>query len=88
MLVYVFGGDGARGDVVQNPYTSGSGVYVVLRPADAPTGEWLSESVDLAADYRAAFGDDAGILVGVAVASDSDDTGGRNVAALSEMVLR
>lgn len=88
LLVYVYGGAGARGDIVANPYARGRGVYLVRRPADAQTGAWFSEEVDLAADYRAAFGEEPGILVGVAVASDSDDTGGRNRAAIGDLVLR
>jgi len=88
LIVYVFGGAGERGQFVENPYARGSGVYVIRRPAGAPTGTWLSEEVDLARDYRAAFGEEPGILVGLAVASDSDDTGGRNVGALGGIVLR
>jgi hypothetical protein len=88
LLVYVFGGDGARGQMVENPYTRGRGVYVVRRPAGAEKGAWLTEEVDLAADHRAAFGEEPGILVGVAVASDSDDTGGRNVGAIEGLVVR
>ncbi len=88
LLVYVFGGEGAPGEMVENPYTRGRGVYVVRRPAGAEKGAWLAEEVDLAADHRAAFGEEPGILVGVAVASDSDDTGGRNVGAIEGLVVR
>ncbi|WP_052341154.1 DUF3047 domain-containing protein [Salinarimonas rosea] len=88
LLVYVFGGAGGRGDVVENPYARGRGVYLIRRPADAPTGTWLAEEVDLAADHRAAFGEEPGVLVGVAVASDADDTGGRNVGAIEGLVVR
>lgn len=88
LLVYVFGGDGERGRIIENPYTRGRGVYVIRRPAGAQAGAWLSEEVDLARDYRAAFGEEPGILVGLAVASDSDDTGGRNVGAVGGIVLR
>ena len=30
--------------------------FAFARPADAPRGRWLPERVDLAADWRAAFG--------------------------------
>ncbi|MGJ3262509.1 MAG: DUF3047 domain-containing protein [Salinarimonas sp.] len=88
LLVYVFGGAGTRGQFVENPYARGGGVYVIRRPAGAPTSTWLPEEVDLAADHRAAFGEDPGVLVGVAVASDADDTGGRNVGAIEGLVVR
>jgi hypothetical protein len=88
LLVYVWGGEGARGEILQNPYTPGSGVYIIQRPAETATGSWLSEEVDLHADYARAFGGEAGVLVGVAVASDSDDTRSRNVAAIADLIVQ
>lgn len=88
LLVYVFGGEGAPGTILENPYARGRSVYVIQRPADAPRGRFLTESVDLAADHARAFGEPPGILVGVAVASDSDDTGGRNRGVLADWELR
>jgi hypothetical protein len=88
LLVYVWGGEGARGEMMQNPYTRGSGVYVIQRPASTATGSWLSEDVDLRADFARAFGGEPGVLVGVAVASDSDDTNSRNVAAIADLAVR
>jgi len=88
LLVYVWGGEGVRGEIVQNPYTRGSGVYIIQRPASTATGSWLSEDVDLRADFVRAFGGEPGVLVGVAVASDSDDTKSRNVAAIADLIVR
>jgi hypothetical protein len=88
LLVYVWGGEGVRGEMLQNPYTRGSGVYIIQRPASTATGNWLSEDVDLRADFARAFGGEPGVLVGVAVASDSDDTNSRNVAAIADLALR
>ncbi|HSP25296.1 MAG TPA: DUF3047 domain-containing protein [Saliniramus sp.] len=88
LLVYVWGGEGARGEMLQNPYTRGRGVYIIQRPASTGTGSWLSEEVDLRADFARAFGGQPGVLVGVAVASDSDDTESRNVAAIADLMVR
>ncbi|MFN3687877.1 DUF3047 domain-containing protein [Salinarimonas sp.] len=88
LLVYVFGGAEAPGTLLENPYMRGRGVTIVKRPADAPRGRFLDESVDLAAGHARAFGEPPGILVGVAVASDSDDTAGRNRGVLADWVLR
>jgi hypothetical protein len=88
LLIYVWGGEGARGEMVQNPYTRGSGVYIIQRSASTATGSWLSEEVDLRTDFARAFGGEAGVLVGVAVASDSDDTRSRNVAAISDLTVQ
>ena len=42
----------------------------------------VQESVDLKADYVRGFGQAPGLLLAVAVSSDSDDTRGRNRAQL------
>ena len=71
VLVYVWGGNHSRGEMLPSPYLGARGKTVVLRPSD--TGR-ASERVDLAADYRKAFGGSPDALVGLAVSGDSDDT--------------
>jgi hypothetical protein len=43
--------------------------------------------VNLANDYRAAFGGEAGSLVGIAVSGDSDDTSSMIRAAIGNLRL-
>jgi hypothetical protein len=72
VLMYVWGGQAARGSVLPSPYLGARGKTVVLRQAG--TGSF-NERVDLQADLRRAFGAMADSqLVGVAVSADSDDT--------------
>jgi len=87
ILVYVWGGAGAPGAIVPNPYTRGRGVYLIQRPASSATGQWQSEQVDLAGDHQRAFGQPPGILVGLAVASDSDDVDGVNQARIADLTI-
>ena len=75
ILCYVWGGEGARGDLVPSPYYGSAGMQKILRPAGSPTGEWFEEEVDIAADYRATFGDDPPNPLNIAISADSDDTG-------------
>ncbi|MEH6728441.1 MAG: DUF3047 domain-containing protein [Hyphomicrobiales bacterium] len=84
MLIYVNGGQHGAGSFVPSPYFSGRGTTIVKRSAG--TGSF-SESVDLAADYRRAFGSEPMVLVGLAVSSDSDDTGTVSQSTLSAIVL-
>ncbi len=84
-LVYVWGGDYPRGTVLDSPFQSGKMMMVPLRAAG--TGKF-SETVDLAADFRKAYGRDPGVLVGLAISADSDDTDGRIVARLDNFTLR
>ena len=60
---------------------------VVKRTAPGPTGQWISETADLRADYRRAFGREPGPLVGIGVSSDSDDTATMADARLSDLVI-
>lgn len=85
VLMYVWGGDHARGALVPSPYLGDQGITVALRQAG--TGRH-AESVDLAADYRRAFGSAPPALVGLALSSDSDDTGTAVRAGLSGLALR
>lgn len=84
VLIYVWGGEHEQRAFVPNPYMSGRGVSVVLRTAS--TGRF-SEAVDLRADFRRAFGGEPGLLVGIAVSSDSDDTARTVRAELRDLTI-
>jgi Protein of unknown function (DUF3047) len=82
----VFGGEQPRGTVVDSPHLGAAGAVRVLRPADSPTGEWFEERVDIAQDYREAFGEDPPDPTQIAISADTDDTGSSSrgfVAALA-----
>lgn len=82
-LIYVWGGVHARGDILPSPYHSGLRTKILRTDA----GGTFSEQVDLAADYRSAFGAEPGVLVGLAVSSDSDDTDGKVRASIADLQL-
>lgn len=75
-LSYVWGGASTAGTVLDNPYHKGRGKLVVLRPTDAMRGRWYRERVDLARDFRRAFGFLAPAVAYIAVSADTDDRGG------------
>lgn len=85
VLIYVHGGAQARGAFVPSPYFRGRGTTIVKRSAG--TGSH-SESVDLAADYARAFGGEPGVLIGLAISSDSDDTAAISQSQLSAITLK
>lgn len=82
-LIYVWGGRHEVGSILPSPYSPRLRTKV-LRISDA--GEhW--ETVDLARDFRAAFGENPGALVGLAISADSDDTEGKIVASIADLAL-
>ncbi len=82
LLTYVWGGRGKIGHAQPNPHVGDGSWMIVLRDGDAPTGVWFSESRDLVADYRAAFGEDPPDRGIIALAADSEDTQTRSRAAV------
>lgn len=73
-IAYVWGTAQPAGATGPNPYTDRVRMIVVdSGPAEA--GQWRDVERDLAADFRAVFGEDIPPVVGLAVSADTDNTG-------------
>ncbi|MEM8878073.1 MAG: DUF3047 domain-containing protein [Pseudomonadota bacterium] len=84
-LAYVWGGRHEAGSVLPSPYMDNRGVTIVQRPAGV--GQF-TEEIDLAADFRRAFGSEPTALAGLAISADTDDTRSMVQARLSSILLR
>jgi len=84
VLMYVWGGDYARGALIPSPHMKARGKIIALRPAG--TGEFR-ENVNLTADFTRAFGTPKPTLAGLAILSDSDDSKTMIRANLSDLQL-
>jgi len=84
VLMYVWGGSAPEGRLVPSPYMDGRGATIIVRPAGTGAGEVRA---DLARDHARAFGTPPGMLVGLAVSADSDDTDSRIRARISDLRL-
>jgi hypothetical protein len=73
-LNYIWANRLPVGEVIANPYTDTTMMVAVNSGADN-TGEWVTVERDIVADYQKAFGKKPPKLVGVAIMSDSDNTG-------------
>jgi Protein of unknown function (DUF3047) len=71
--------------VVESPYLGSAGFIRVLRPADSPTGKWFTEQVDLAADYRLAFGEEPPDPTQIAIQADTDNTESQSRALIADL---
>lgn len=63
---------------------------IVLRGPEAPLHKWQAEQRDIVADYMRLFGDETDTvppLMGIGVGGDADNTRGRSVAHVAELVL-
>ncbi|WP_334190446.1 DUF3047 domain-containing protein [Noviherbaspirillum sp.] len=78
-LNYIWDNRQPVGTIQPNPYTDRARMIVVESGADK-AGRWVTETRDLRADFRAAFGEDAPEVIAVALATDTDNTGESAVA--------
>lgn len=74
VLMYVWGGEQARGTVVASPYLGTSGKMTILRPAKTPSHQWFQESINIADDYQKFFGTPPPNPLYIAISADTDDT--------------
>lgn len=78
-LTYVWCNARPAGTVLVSPRTDRVRKIVVESGA-AHVGQWLEYRRDIRADFRLAFGEDPGPLIGVALMTDADNTGERVTA--------
>jgi hypothetical protein len=78
-LNYVWESRDNPAEYVVSPYTEAMMMFLKERGA-AKVGQWVEEEADVLADYRKAFGKDPPRSAGLAVMSDSDNTGEKGVA--------
>ncbi len=84
-LVYVWGGDYKPETLLTSPYSPESLKMIIRRPVGV--GSFM-ESVDLQADFKRAFKQKAGVLLGIAITADSDDTNGRIDAVIQNITIK
>jgi hypothetical protein len=72
--------------VVENPYTDRVMMFVVESGTDK-LQQWQSESRNVHADYLAAFGEQPGMISGVAIMTDTDNTRESAVAWYGDVIF-
>ena len=83
---YVWAAREPVGAVFPSPYSSKVGLRV-LRTGNASAGQWVEETRDILADYRAFFGEAPSRISAVAVLVDTDNTGVEAEAWFADLVL-
>jgi len=85
-LSYIWDSRLAAGTALDNAYSSRVKV-IVLRSGPAEVGRWVEERRNLYEDWRRVVGSDPPRLAGVAIMTDTDDTGERAVAYYDALTL-
>lgn len=88
-VCYVWDNRLPPGTVLDNAFTRRIRL-IVLRGPEAPLRGWVSEQRDVKADFLRLFGDESTTvppLVGVAIGADADNTKGRSLAFVGQILL-
>ena len=86
VLMYVWSAHGPVDAVINSAHTS-QVKMIAVASGSAGLGKWQPVKRDLARDYRRAFGAEPGALLGVAVMTDTDNTGAKSVGYYADIRL-
>lgn len=85
VITYTWGGTQKAGEVLVSPYLGDEGRIVILRAGNAPLRDWVTESVDLKADFRRFFGYAPPPVAYIAISADADDQPGHTLARIADI---
>ncbi len=83
---YIWANKLPRGESINNAYTDRVRM-VAVRSGSEDAGRWVSEERDILEDYRRLFGEEPPQLAGIAIMTDTDNTGEKAEAWFSEISL-
>jgi hypothetical protein len=83
---YIWANKAARGTLVSNPFTDQTKM-IVLQSGNMLAGQWIAEKRNLLEDYRAAFGHNPPPITGIAIMTDTDNTGESTTAYYGDIQL-
>jgi len=85
-LNYIWDAKAPVGAIVPNPFTDRVRM-IVVESGSARLGRWIAYERDIVADYRRAFGEDPPPISGVALMTDTDNTGETATAWYADITL-
>jgi hypothetical protein len=85
-LNYIWANRLDKGALVANPFTDTT-MMLAVESGNENAGQWVTAERDIVADYRSAFGTEPPAIVGVAIMSDSDNTGESATAWYGDVTL-
>ncbi len=85
-LNYIWANKAPPGTMVSNPYTNQTKM-IVLQSGNTSSGQWITQRRNLVDDYQAAFGVKPPPIMGIAVMTDTDNTGESTTAYYGDILL-
>jgi len=84
---YIWASKAAIGAIVPNPFTDRARM-IVLQSGAAQLNKWINEERNIYKDYKKAFGSEPPMISGVALMTDSDNTGESATAFYGDIIFR
>jgi hypothetical protein len=84
---YIWESKAPVGTMVPNPYTSRVMMFVV-ESGSAKLNQWVNEERNVYEDYKKAFGEEPPMISGVAIMTDTDNTGESATAYYGDIVFK
>jgi hypothetical protein len=84
---YIWESQSPGGTVVPNPYTNRVMMFVVESGA-VKLEQWVTEERNVYEDYRKAFGEDSPMISGLAIMTDTDNTGEQATAYYGDILFK
>ncbi|MFC4257749.1 DUF3047 domain-containing protein [Marinobacter lacisalsi] len=85
-LNYIWANRLPRGEIIANPYTDDT-MMIAVNSGQDQASQWVTVERDIVADYRRAFGSEPPGLLGVAIMTDTDNTGDTAKAWYGDIIL-
>ena len=86
-ITYIWESKTPKGSVVSNPYTDRVRM-IVVESGDSLLNQWLLEERNVYEDYKSAFGREPPMISGVAIMTDSDNTGESTTAFYGDIIFK
>ena len=84
---YIWESKAPEGTMVPNPYTDRV-IMIVVESGETKLNQWVSEERNIFQDYKKAFGQEPPVISGVAIMTDTDNTGESAIAYYGDILFR
>jgi len=84
---YIWESTAPQGTLVPNPFASRVKM-IVVESGPEKVNQWVKEEQNILEDYRRAFGEDPPMIAGIAIMTDTDNTGESATAYYGDILFR
>lgn len=85
-LTYIWANRAPQGTIADNPY-SDQVKMMAIQSGNAKANQWIDEKRNIAEDYHRAFGREPPPVLGIAIMTDTDNTGESATAYYGDIIL-